>query len=237
MSSEPPIPPEPPIVPPAPYAPPPGPPPGSAPAPLPWEAPGPPSIDAAFSTIGLVLTRPREAFQRMAVTGSYARPMTLALVLGVIGVIIASMYQFALGDFWSSWMGHWWRSDAHQVSRIARLLIGVVGSPFFVIVGLLVGTGIYHLFLMLFGVSAGGIGATFRVVCYSEAACALFAVVPFLGEAVGIVWRIVICIVGFAVVHRATTGRTAFAVLAPIVLCLAFCCVPLVIWRAVMRPW
>ncbi len=226
MDSEPPIPPPSdmpsnmppavPPVPPSPYAPqlppsaaPPGPPPaGTQLEPLPWERPGAPFLEAMLQTIKLVMIRPREAFQRMRVTGSYERPVIFALVVGIVGLVISAGYEFAFGGLWQHVREHFGHAQGPHLSAVAKLAIGIVGSPILVALGVLISTALYHLFLMLYGASRGGLGATFRVACFAEA-CSVLALIPMLGGVAAAIWCLVVSIVGLAIVHRTSTGRAA----------------------------
>jgi hypothetical protein len=240
MNSEPPIPPTPPdnpalppAEPPASYPPPApqfsppvapaGPPPtGPAAEPLPFERPGAPFLESLLGTMKLVLLRPREAFTRMRVSGEYERPILFVFVLGILWILISSTYQFAFGGIWEHLREHLGHYRAVHIPPLARYLVSVVGSPFLVALGLAFATAFYHVFLMLFGASGGGLGATFRVLCYAEAA-GVFCLVPGIGGLISFVWSLVVLIIGFAVVHRVSTGRTAAAVLTPTILCAACC--------------
>lgn len=59
------------------------------PAPLPWEDPRLPFFDALFETVKLFVTRPEEAFRRMAPSGSLGRPILYAVIVGWIGVAVS----------------------------------------------------------------------------------------------------------------------------------------------------
>jgi hypothetical protein len=186
-----------------------------------------------LSTMKLVLLRPREAFTRMRAAGSLDRPMIFALVLGILWIIVGATYQFAFGGIWEHFREHWSQFQGPHIAPLPRYFLSVVGSPIFVALELLITTALCHVFLMLFGASRGGLGATFRVICFAEA-CGVFSLVPGIGGLIAAVWGTVAIIVGFSVVHRVSTGRAAAAVLTPLALCVA-CCVPFVVFGALAR--
>jgi hypothetical protein len=242
MESQPPVPPETPAgaspVPPetpAAASPPPAPPPSppAAVAPLPWEQPGAPLLESCFATIRLVLFRPREAFARMAPGGSYARPIVFALILGVLGICVSAGYDWLIGDPMSELWSRFGDSGGPDIPRFAVFLLAVFGSPLLTALTVLISALIYHLFLLIFGGSGGGFGATFRVVCYSLAGN-VWAFVPFAGQLVSAAWVTVAAILGLSVAHRIGVGKAAAAVLLPVALCCA-CCAPFAIWRLLGR--
>lgn len=233
MESQPPVPPQyptaepPPAAPDGPQGPPPPPPPAAAP--LPWEQPGAPMLESLLATLRLLLLRPREAYQAMAVSGSYARPVLFALIVGVISIWVSATYELALGSqtsrFWSEFGG----AEAPDIPRVAIYLLSVVGAPFLVAIGVGLGALIYQLFLLVYGGPSAGLGVTFRVVCYAVAAN-VWMFVPVVGGLVGSVWGLVIAILGLATVHRVSVGKATAVVLSPAVLC-CLCCLPFSIWR------
>ena len=94
----------------------------------------------------------------------------------------------------------------------------MVVAPVFVLIWVFVWSAILHLFLMLVGGAKTGFASTVRVVCYT-ATVQVLHVVPFCGWLIALVWAIVLNIIGLAIAHRTSQGKTAVAVLLPMVLC------------------
>jgi hypothetical protein len=76
--------------------------------------------------------------------------------------------------------------------------------------------------LLLLGGARRDFEATFRVVGFSQATSLVF-LLPFCGQFIGIVWSLVLCVLGLAEAHRIGHGKAAAAVLLPLVL-VCCCC-------------
>ncbi len=215
---------------PAASAPPPLPPPLASGPPLPgegtpWDRRGQLGVvPAIFDTIRAVLLTPTEFFRTMPRLGGIGGPLGYGVIVGSLGLLIATMYNFLVTTlFGSAFRG----LDDGPLAKIAPYLEGGVGvvsqvvfGPIWLLIGIFVSAGIYHVALMILGQAKEGFEATLRVVCYSQST-AILQLVPFCGGPVMAVWMIVSNIIGLAEAHRIGRGSAAIAVLAPIVL---FCC-------------
>lgn len=225
----------PPGVPPPPPVPPsmqppgtvPPPPPGGAPPPpqlqpLPWEQPGYPALEGLYETAKLVLTAPSQAFARMSLTGTLAKPILFAIIFGWIGVVARQAYGIAFRSAFANIMGSLHMPGPFGAGAfafpIAFSIIAMIFAPIFVLIGVFIWSLIVHLFLMLVGGARTGFASTVRVVCYAGVV-QILQVVPFCGGVIALVWAIVLYIVGLAAAHRTTQGKAALAVLLPLVLC------------------
>ncbi len=215
-------PPAPPPMPPAPPGTVPPPPPPGAPAPqaLPWEQPGYPALEGLYETAKLILTAPSQAFARMSLTGTLGKPLTYAIIFGWLGIIANQIYSIALRGAMMGFL-------AHLPGYNPRMMFGLpifasvglmIVAPIFVVIGVFIWSAILHLFLVLVGGASTGFSSTVRVVCYAGTVQVL-QVVPFCGGLLAFFWALVLYIIGLAVAHRTTQGRSALAVLIPLVLC------------------
>jgi len=184
-------------------------------------------VPALVETTQKVLTRPSEFFASMPVTGGIGGPLLYGIVIGTLGVIVAAVYR----EVFQALVGSTFAGlgSSAEMRRVMPFLMGGVGlvvqvvfSPIFVILGLFVVAAIAHLFLLLFGGARRGFEATFRVVCYSEAA-AVINIIPLCGGAISAVYYLVLGIIGLAAAHGIGKGTAAAAVLLPLVL-LCCCC-------------
>lgn len=194
---------------------PPSPPPPSEPA-LPWEQPGLGVFQAFGQTLAMLFGSPRKAFERMQVTGAFGRPLVFAIVVGWIAVLAGTFWNLLLRGWvqeFVPWAGERWG----DISAVARI-VGAMTAPLWLPIGLLVGACITHLFLILVGGAKRGFAATFRVQCYAGATM-LLAVIPACGQVVGLVWSLVLSVIGLSAAHRISTGKAALAVLLPLLLC------------------
>lgn len=217
-------PPAPPMAPHPPGTVPPPPPGGVPPAPpanpLPWEQPGYPALEGLYETAKLVLTAPSQAFARMSLTGTLGKPLLYAVIFGWLGIIASQAYSLAF------------RGVIHNVlsglpGYSSRLAFGlpvaatvgiIVLAPIFVLLGIFIWSAIVHLFLMLVGGANTGFTSTVRVVAYSSTV-QIVQVIPLCGGTIAAVWALVLYIIGLAIAHRTTQGKSALAVLLPLALC------------------
>ena len=97
-------------------------------------------------------------------------------------------------------------------------------APFFIIMGLFIISGIYHLIFMMLGWAKRDFEATFRAVAYS-AGPAIFFIVPFCGSIIGWVWSAVLTIIGLKLMQETTGGKAALVYFLPAILCCCFICI------------
>ncbi|MCJ7440638.1 MAG: YIP1 family protein [Thermoanaerobaculaceae bacterium] len=219
----PPMPPQPPgmqppgTVPPPSFGVPPVPPPGP---PLPWEQPGYPALEALYETAKLFFTAPSQAFARMSLTGTLGRPLLYAVIFGWLGTIAGQAYSLAfrgaIHGFLSSLPGYNARlmTGMPAAATVAIMIL----APILVLLGIFIWSAIVHLFLMLVGGANTGFASTVRVVSYT-ATVQILQVVPLCGGILTTIWGLVLQIIGLAIAHRTTQGRSALAVLLPPALC------------------
>lgn len=184
-------------------------------------------VPALVETTGQVLLHPADFFQQMPVAGGLGAPVIYALIVGYLGIVVQALYQAVLNiGLGSALRGLSERSPLGSFGPAlqggAGLLVQIVCGPIFLLMGLFVGAGIYHLLLMLMGQAKKGFEATLRVVAYGHAASILL-LLPFCGGLIAAVWWLVIGIVGLSEAHGIGRGSAAVAILAPIVL-VCCCC-------------
>jgi hypothetical protein len=209
------------VPPPPPAGPPPGGVPPGPPAPaLPWEQPSYPVLEALYETAKLVLTAPSRAFAGVSLTGSLGRPLLYAVIFGWVGIIAGQAYSIAFrGAFMSmfSALPGFHPRMAFGLPVVFSVAI-MIAAPIFVLIGVFIWSAIVHLFLMLVGGAKTGFASTVRVMCYAGTV-QIIQVVPLCGGTIGAIWALVLEIIGLAIVHRTTQGKSALAVLLPLVLC------------------
>ena len=208
---------------PPPFDPPPPPPPAYSPGiALPWEERDRLGWVAAFvATVQLLISSPAEAWQRTRVKNDLLEPLLFSLFVTWIGVVFSSIYGALFARSWIGMLPPEMREKLGSAIVTTSPLLKIVLAPVFVAVGLFIGAGIFHLFLMMVGAlasSKAGFEGTFRVVGYSGVAD-LAHVIPMVGPLIALVWKIVLLVMGFQALHRTTTGKAVAAVLLPVILC------------------
>ena len=94
-------------------------------------------------------------------------------------------------------------------------------APIFIVFGLFIIAGVYHLFLMIAKGANKNFETTFNVVAYGMVT-RLAEFIPFCGSLIAMIYGMVLAIIGLAGAHKTDSGKAAFAVLAPVLLC-CFC--------------
>jgi hypothetical protein len=239
FATPPPYPPPPAYPPPPVYAPPAYPPGGGggygAPPPggqTPWErrnAIG--FLSALIETTKQVLSQPAAFFRAMPVTGGLGGPLLYAVIVGYVGLFVSTIYNLVFRSVLMSSLSR--MGGGSDVERLASYMQGGVGlvvnlilGPVYVAILLFVSAGIVHLVLLAMGGAARGFEATFRVAAYSQAA-SVFNIIPGCGGLVGLVYLLVLLVIGLSEAHAISRGKAAAAVLVPFVL-ICCCCVGLI---------
>jgi hypothetical protein len=172
-----------------------------------------------FTTVKDTLFRPSEFFRKMPVTGGLTDPLLYALIIGMAGLMFSYFWQILLQGAMQDAMLPGMKAVAgqHMLRGIGMAVLAFL-SPFLVILGLFILSGVLHLFLMMVKGARSGFEATFRVAAYGSSAN-LFLVIPFCGGLLAGVWAIVLTIIGLREAHETTGGKAAVAVFFPVVVC------------------
>lgn len=188
---------------------PPPPPPPEAPGRTgpPWEQSGP-VVQRFIDTVKGVLMEPQRTFVTMRREGGLGPPLVFAIIGCLIGGAATAVYQTIGGGMGSRWGG----------GPGSGYLIAL---PLFLIIGLFIGSGIYHLVLSLLGGARYGFETTFRTVAYVAGATSLINVIPLCGSIIAAVWSLIVTIIGLAEMQDTSQGKAAAAVLIPAVVCCA----------------
>ena len=161
-----------------------------------------------------VLFSPRNMFSTMPVRGGWREPLAFGLLVGSIG----SMFTF-FWEFMAASMGFlkplWGVSNSASSPLVFLLFIFL--SPLFVTINLLISSVIIHVLLLLVRGGKNGYEATFRVVAYSQAT-RVWSIIPFLGGAIGWIWRSIVYIIGLKEAQETSYGRIILAFSIPFAL-------------------
>ena len=226
-------------APPPAYPPPPGYPPppyppggghGTAPlgGPTPWERRNEIGfLTALIETTKQALTQPAAFFRSMPVTGGIGGPLLYAVIVGYVGLFASTIYNLVFRSVLTSSLSR--MGGSSDVERLASymqggagLVVNLIFGPLFIVMGLFLSAGIFHLALLALGGAARGFEATFRVASYSQAA-SIFNIIPGCGGLVGLVYTLVLLVIGLSEAHGISRGKAAAGVLVPFVL-ICCCC-------------
>ncbi len=173
---------------------------------------------AVVQTISQVLLSPVATFRDMKVDGGWGEPLGFAVLVGSVSSWIAQAWIMLASSLMSGRGGP--SPEAVAVANAQEIWSALL-APFLVCAFTVVGAGIAHVLLILFGGAPRRYETTFRVFCYGWSVGAV-NLVPICGVFIGAIWRFVVEIIGLREAHPVPTGRAAAAVLVP-VLVSCFC--------------
>lgn len=170
-------------------------------------------VQSFIRTAREVIMNPVGFFRSVPRGGSLVPPLVFALICSVIAAILSGILGFLIALIAGNGFG----------SAVSSLFGTIILTPIFTAIGLFIGSGIYHLLvILLIKPTNAGFPATFRVAAYASA-LQLFswlAAIPILGLLVLLavtVYNVVLTVLGIREVHSTTTGRAAAVVLIPVV--------------------
>ena len=166
-------------------------------------------LRALWETIKVVLLKPRKFFETLTVKESIGDPFLFYFIVCTV--------VFFAGLGWS-----WVFEKAFSVQNPQPALpVWLSVTVFFTtVVGIFISTFFNQIFVQLFK-GHGNWKATFAVLCYASAVT-VFSIVPFLGPLVGVVWGLIITIIGFQVLHRLSMGKAVAVYFLPSILMVIF---------------
>lgn len=166
------------------------------------------------TTFKAVLFSPRGLFHKLALQGGMREPLAFGLLWGSLGTMFGVFWQFLMISEHLLSMRDW---PLGEFTGIILFLAANLLTPLYVLTSIFVSSALLHGCLLIFKGGENGFQATFRVVSYSQAACAL-AVVPFVGSAAGWIWQLCVQFIGLREIHGISYGKVFAAFLLPLAL-------------------
>ena len=172
----------------------------------PWEDADQDFFGRAWQTIVGVVSNPVEFFEALRREGGIMQPFLFYLLLSWPALVLGALLQAPFDMMISGGGGE----------TLITVLVLLFLGPVFLFIGLIIGSGLTHLGLMVFGWANHPYESTFRVNAYAFGGVAWLNVIPFCGGMIAGIWGIVLEIIGIARVQGITTGQAAAAVLIPL---------------------
>jgi hypothetical protein len=172
-------------------------------------------VSALLGTIGMVLTRPSEAFTVMRKQGNFVDPLLYTVILSTIGGAVSWVFSTITTSMGLT------SSDA-ALGMMMGAGMGVfflIMIPFLVVISSFIIAGLFHVGLMLFGGAKQPFETTFRVVAFGGGSANVFQLVPVCGGVIAGIYSIVLYCIGLSRAHEMDTMRAVGAVLLPVVVC------------------
>lgn len=164
-----------------------------------------------YGTTKAVLFSPENLFCNMVFQGGVREPLAFGLLLGSIGTMFGIFWQFliASGSLMALWQGTF-----GQFTMPLIFLGIIIISPLFVVISMILMSGVLHLMLRIVGGAKNGFEATFRVISYSQATQVL-GLIPFIGGIIGFLWILIVQFIGLREIHETSYLRVIVAYLIP----------------------
>ncbi|MFT5232662.1 MAG: hypothetical protein ACI9UK_002279 [Candidatus Krumholzibacteriia bacterium] len=164
-------------------------------------------LNGLYLTIKDVLFAPRQFFHRMPTQIGLREPLYFAIVLGVIAAFFAWMWSLTGSSLQMLVSDNFDEVFAEPFKAFVFFLT----SPITIVMLVFLKAGLLHGLLTVLGGNKLGFEATFRVAAYGEAA-GILALVPACGSVIGLVWTIVVTVIGLYSIHDTEPWRAAVAV-------------------------
>lgn len=179
-------------------------------------------VNAFVQTVGMVLTRPSEAFTIMRTEGGLGDPLLFGVIGGSIGAIIWILVSAALHSLgWFSTMSQ--QSSLQNLMGASvtgtMLVFRIILTPIFLVIGLFVWAALVHVCLMLLGGANKTFETTFRALSFAYGATALLCIIPCCGGLIALIWGLIADCIGISRSHETDTGRAVMAVILPMIVC------------------
>ena len=160
---------------------------------------------------------PRAFFRHTAVEGGVRDPLAFGILFGSIGLILELFWEFLMGEGSLSSIQVDFMADygTSLVFLAATILCPVAATVMICMTSL-----VAHLLLSVVGGGKNGFEATFRAICYSQAA-QLWALIPYVGGLIASLWVIGVQVIGIREIHGVSYTRVLVAVFVPVVLVIA----------------
>jgi hypothetical protein len=181
--------------------------------PSPWERRSELGVwQGLYETFKGVLFSPEKLFSTMTHEGGLQEPLAYGLLLGSLGTMLGLFWQFLMvGDRLTSILPN----VIGQINLGLIFLAAMIMTPFYILINMLVISGILHLCLVIVGAARNGFEGTFRIVAFSQSIKVL-GLVPIVGGLVGWVWQFIVQVIGLREMHETSNLRTITAMLLPV---------------------
>ena len=180
-------------------------------------------FEAIWQTWQESVFNPEKFYSHLPSRGGYGNPLLYAVIILWIATIINQAYNIIFSGFFHGLMARFIPTNESLISigmQTGMSLLYMIIAPIFIVAGLFIMSGIYHLIFLIFGWSKRDFEATFRAVAYS-AGPAIFFIVPFCGSLVGWIWSAVLTVIGLKYMQETTGGKATFVYVLPAIVC---CC-------------
>lgn len=157
--------------------------------------------------------RPTSFFAALPRGGRLGGPLVFYLIIGTIAAAIRLFWRLTFTTVLPE--GDSALLRALRAGDTGSPLVEFLLTPVILLLSFGLAAVITHFALWVVGGAREGMSTTAAVLAYASAP-QLFVVVPVLGTVIGMVWALVLLVVGLREAHRTSTTRAVIAVLLPV---------------------
>ena len=185
-------------------------------------------VNALIETTKQVLPQPAAFFRSMPVTGGLGGPLLYAVIVGYIGLFASTIYNLVFRSVLSSSLPRMGgNSDIERLAGYmqggAALLMNLILGPVFIVIGAVRERGdLPPRPARCWAAPRAASRPPSAWPRYSQAA-SIFNIIPGCGGLIGLVYTLVLLVIGLSEAHGISRGKSAAAVLIPFVL-ICCCC-------------
>jgi hypothetical protein len=189
-------------------------------------------LSAFFETWKLVATQPQRFFRQVAVNRTWS-----AVLFGVLaytfGSVTSQLYEVLAGAQMLGMMEGFLENVPPEQRQALQSYLEATGGGFAIVrialapvvgfIGIFVFAAFFHGILLILRATPRGFDATLTTVGYA-AGLSLLLAVPACGSLIWIVWTLIVLVTGLGEAQRCGVGKSAAAVLSPLLLLCLCCC-------------
>ncbi|HYQ60187.1 MAG TPA: YIP1 family protein, partial [Desulfatiglandales bacterium] len=151
------------------------------------------------------------------VEGGVREPLAFGILFGAMGLMLELFWQYLTGDeSLSSMQIEFLAEYGTSLGFLATAALCPFAATFMICMTSL----LVHLLLSVVRGGKNGFEATFRAVCYSQAA-QFWAIIPYVGGVVATLWLLGVLLVGMREIHGVSYTKVVIAFLIPVVVVVA----------------
>jgi ribosomal protein L40E len=141
---------------------------------------------------------PNSFFPLVGENPDFTTALIFAIIWGEISIIVSKVFitlplKFVLLMLHNAFGVHVSQAAFSFLFSVGETLIGILFGPLFVLIGLFIGTAMFHLFLLIVGGGKKGFATTLKILAYCEGAGAI----PLVGG----IWGLILVIIGVNKAH------------------------------------
>jgi len=169
-----------------------------------------------WQTLKGILFSPTDFFSGIREVTGLRDSFAFGILMGSIGSMFGFFWQFLISSRDISLIA---RIFPESVSTNSIFMGLIIITPLLVLINVIIVTLILHCCLFILQGVNKGLDGTLKVVLYSNAT-SIYSLIPYIGGLIGLIWSMVIVVIGLREIHQTSTLRAFLALFLPFALLL-----------------